>query len=74
MTQIRQERQLLREERRERKRSNKELGRNGDSVRNNVIGGKSEYSNRMKNIDKMPIKYDNICKIQTITTTYHAIT
>ena len=52
----------------------KELGRNGASVRNNVNGGKSEYSNRMKNIDKIPIKYDNICKIQTITTTYHAIT
>ena len=52
----------------------KELGRNGANVRNNVNGGKSEYSNRMKSIDKIPIKYDNICKIQTITTIYHAIT
>ena len=52
----------------------KELGRNGANVRNNVNGGKSEYSNRMKNIDKIPIKCDNICKIQTITKTYHAIT
>ena len=40
----------------------KELGRNGANVRNNVNGGKSEYSNRKKNIDKISMKYDNNCK------------